>query len=222
MEKIYGYKEKDIVGLAEFIKNRQAGTLTNAFVEFATKSGKAQGTVRNLYYALAKKSATDSEFCQKYFNGKPLEVSKIQEFSSEQERALVRDILAQKLKGRSVRSVILEMANGNEKTALRYQNKYRNCLKNNPELIKELTVEIVGESEIDCAKRGKQVVLEAQMKKYKGEINILIDKICLGLRKENDKLRAKIAFLEQELKKNDTSDKALRFFARREGKMLNC
>ncbi len=135
MEKIYGYKEKDVKGLAEFIKSRKNGTLSGAFSEYAIKAGKAQGTVRNLYYAVAKKSIVDDEFCQKYLDGKPLSVSKIESFDENEERKLVSDILKEKLKGRSVRSVILEMAEGDYKKALRYQNKFRNATRANPELI---------------------------------------------------------------------------------------
>ena len=93
MEKMYGFKEKDVIGLAELIKNRGEKTLTEVFNEYSLINGKAKGTVRNLYYALAKKSATDKEFCQKYLDGKPLEVSQIVQFDGEQERDLIRKIL---------------------------------------------------------------------------------------------------------------------------------
>ena len=56
MEKIYGYKEKDIVGLANFIKERNNQSLSSLFESYSIKSGKAKGTIRNLYYELAKKA----------------------------------------------------------------------------------------------------------------------------------------------------------------------
>ena len=81
MEKIYGYKEKDVLGLAEFIKNRGNASLSSVFEKYGLASGKAKGTVRNLYYALAKFSSENQEFCDKYLDGKPLKVSKIIEFN---------------------------------------------------------------------------------------------------------------------------------------------
>ena len=77
MEKIYGYKQDDVVLLAEYLKNRRGGSLSKVFYEYGKMHNKATGTVRNLYYALAKKSAEDEQFCNKYFDGVPLKVSKI-------------------------------------------------------------------------------------------------------------------------------------------------
>ncbi len=195
MEKIYGYKEKDVLGLAEFILSRQGGTLTGAFCEYAQKCGKAQGTVRNLYYALAKKSRSDDEFRQKYLGGRTLNVGEIVEFNEQEEENLARKIIREKIKGRSVRSVIFELANGDEKMALRYQNKYRNLLKNSPELIEKIT-----EQEWDGQPQAVKypLVREEQLKKLKSEISGLVDKISMSVRKENDKLRAKITLLERE------------------------
>ncbi len=221
MEKIYGYKEKDVLGLAEFILARKGGTLTDAFGEYAQKSGKAQGTVRNLYYALAKKSRDDSEFCQKYLGGEALSVSEIIEFNEQEEINLVRDITDKKIKGQSVRSAISELANGDEKLALRYQNKYRNLLKNNPELVEKISQELLekqGES------HKNSYVRESQVRKLKYEINGLIDKITLNLKKENERLRAKNTLLErenvklrQELGLNAYPNDALSYFVKKDG-----
>ena len=74
MEKIYGYKESDMTELAEFLRGRKNETLTKTFEAFAQSSGKAKGTVRNLYYALAKLSASDKRFCDEHLGGKALKV----------------------------------------------------------------------------------------------------------------------------------------------------
>ncbi len=224
MEKIYGYKEKDIVGLAEFIFARKGGTLSSAFSEYAKKSGKAKGTVRNLYYALAKKSNSDKEFCQKYFGGNPLEVGKIVEFNEEEEQRLIKAILKEKLSGKSVRKAISILASGDEKIALRYQNKFRNCLKNNPEKIEKLTRELISEN-----KNYRQEITlpndtAERIKRVKSEINGLVDKISISLRKENEKLKVKITYLQaenlklqRELSKKAQSDLALKYFIRKDG-----
>ena len=89
MNKIYGYKEKDVVGLAQFLLERDKGSLSSKFNEYAMLSGKAKGTVRNLYYALAKKSKEDKDFCNKILNGKQLNVGKIVEFSESEEKQFI-------------------------------------------------------------------------------------------------------------------------------------
>ena len=129
MEKIYGYKEKDVIQLAKFINGRKDKTLTKTFNEFAVEHGKSKGTVRNLYYAIAKLSNKDQEFCDKYLNGQPIFVSEVENFSKEQEMELVKKVLLLKHQGKSVRNAINLLANGDAKLALRYQNKYRNFIK---------------------------------------------------------------------------------------------
>ena len=139
MDKIYGYKQKDIIGLAEFLMKNQQSSLASLFEKFSVISGKAKGTVRNLYYALAKKSNMDKEFCDKYLNGNPIKISKIIEFDELEEKQLIKNILRSKTDKKSVRSIIMQMADGDAKKALRYQNKFRNALKTKPQMITEIT-----------------------------------------------------------------------------------
>lgn len=201
MEKIYGYKEKDIFALADFIKDKGEEPLTNLFEKFGAINGKAKGTVRNLYYALAKKSNEDKEFCQKYLDGKPIKISKIVEFTEQDEKDLIKNIILQKNAGRSVRAVIMEMAKGDAKTALRYQNKYRNAIKNNPELVSKIIAEINADGKkltIAIEKREKSMVSDAQFNRLKNEIDALVQKISSKIKKENEYLKERVARLENE------------------------
>ena len=93
MDKIYGYKQEDVIKLAQFLNEEKNGRLTDKFEKFATATGKAKGTIRNLYYALAKKSNVDQKFCQEFFGGNALKVDKIVEFSDCEERQLIKQIL---------------------------------------------------------------------------------------------------------------------------------
>ena len=199
MEKIYGYKEKDVLGLAEFIRDKGNASLSSVFEKYGAKYGKAKGTVRNLYYALAKRSKSDQEFCAKYLSGKPLAVSKIVEFNSQEEHDLVKEVLRQKSDGKSCRSIIMELSNGDGKTALRLQNKYRNAVKNKPELIKSVLKELNSEG-IVCIidKPVRDYISDVQFDRVKSEINNLVDKISAKTKKENDNLKERISFLERE------------------------
>ncbi len=200
MEKIYGYKDKDIVALAEFIKEKGDNSLSNLFERFGAISGKAKGTVRNLYYALAKKSNLDKEFCQKYLNGKPIQISKIVEFTKQDEKELIKRIILQKNNGKSVRSIIMDMAKGDAKIALRYQNKYRNAIKNNPELVSEIISEINSEGNVfvQTKKEQKSIVSDVQFNKLKNEIDSLVQKISSKIKRENEYLKERVNRLENE------------------------
>ena len=202
MEKIYGYKESDVIGLAEFLKNRGNSSLSSTFEKYGVISGKAKGTVRNLYYALAKLSNKDKEFCDKYLSGTPLSVGKIIEFNENEERELIKKILLYKKDGRSVRSAIMELSDGDGKTALRYQNKFRNAVKNKPELIGELIKEL-NENGIEIKeplhqKAEKIFIDDAEFFRLKINIEKLINKISAKTKKENEHLKNKVSILEAE------------------------
>ena len=69
MNKIYGYDDKLMIKLIDFIKNRQGENLTTLFKEFSVLTGKSGGTIRNLYYAIAKKAEQDDDFKNTYLKG---------------------------------------------------------------------------------------------------------------------------------------------------------
>ncbi len=233
MNKIYGYKERDILGLAKFLEKRGSKPLTETFFEYAKLSGKAKGTVRNLYYALAKRSREDKEFCDKFLGGKPLEVQTIEGFSEAEEREVIKRVLLGQNEGRSVRSVIMEITEGDAKKALRYQNKYRNALKNKPNLIAELLAELkiqspsVNKPSQEMIKDG--LISDVELKKIKSEINGLVGRIALKTHRENLRLKERVNILEREnlrlsnlLYAEGKSHKAIRYFRSGKGEnMIN-
>ena len=189
MDKIYGYKQKDVLALAEFLMQQKDTSLSSMFEEFGAIHGKAKGTVRNLYYALAKKSIEDKEFCQKYLNGKAIKIAKSKGFDENEEKQLIKTILERKTGGNSVRSIIMQMAGGDAKTALRYQNKFRNALKHKPELVTEIAMQIQGQG-MDVKfnlkpKTSQSVISEQQFDKLKFEIDGLVQRISSKIQKEN-------------------------------------
>ncbi len=202
MEKIYGYKEKDIIGLAQFLKDRGGESLSSIFTKYALINGKAKGTIRNLYYSLAKRSNLDKEFCDKYLDGKPIAINNIVEFDYKEEKKLVKKILVERQNGKSVRSIIMALSNGDAKVALRYQNKFRNLVKTKPNLIAEVVGEIKAEGKCNLVNRVqkpcKSPITEHQFNRLKTEIDGLIMKISAKLKKENEYLKERIGVLENE------------------------
>ena len=201
MDKIYGFKQKDVELLIKYLKDRQNASLSKVFARFAADTGKSKGTVRNMYYAIAKKSREDQEFADKYFNGKPVSVQKIAEFKEEEERELVKKILLGKKDGKSARRIIGELA-GDDKTALRYQNKYRNVLKNKQSLVGEIAAEIRAESGVFVDPIGirsnSRIVPDTMLKRLQSEINALLDRVTDKLKQENAYLRERLGELEVE------------------------
>lgn len=195
MQKIYGYKNQDVIGLAKFLQENKNQNLTAVFTAYSIKTGKAQGTVRNMYYALVKYSAIDKEFTEKYLGGTPLSASKIVEFDEGEEEKLAYQILTYKKQGYSVRSAISKLTAGDEKLALRYQNKYRNLIKKKPEMIEKISKKVG----VECALGGKTTtVSESQYLKLKQEIDGLVNRISLKIRRENQLLKDRIEMLELE------------------------
>lgn len=199
MKKIYGYKEKDVINLAAYINARKTETLGEIFEKFAENYGKAKGTVRNLYYALAKLSAKDKEFCDEYLGGVPIAVSKIKTFDEKEEKFVVKNVLFGVSEGKSVRKTIMEMTGGDAKKALRYQNKYRNALKNNPELIAEAVKEIKEETggSVNVSKKVPNTS-PAALNELKREINGLVERIAVKTKRENEYLKSRVKTLETE------------------------
>lgn len=203
MEKLYGYKEKDVLGLYEYLKNKK-GTLVNVFKSYAKDTGKSVGTVRNLYYALVKVSKEDSNFCDKYLGGVPLVTGEMVFFDEDEEKMLVKKILRLKNEGYSVRSAINEISNGDPKLALRYQNKYRGLIKNKKEKVREIIDELKRENpnfSVDLTfnvKKPKENFNEFYLTKIKKEINSLYDRLFSSIKLENEELKNKIKILELE------------------------
>lgn len=142
MQNIYGYKKEETQKFIEYVKQSKETNLSTLFKNYANLNGKAEGSIRNLYYAIAKRCNEDTEFCNTYFNGEKLKVNRPKEFTEEEKHYLIKTILLEKLKGKSTRSIVTKMANNNAKMALRYQNKYLNVKLNEPKYIEQVKKEL--------------------------------------------------------------------------------
>ena len=181
MNKINGYTEDEARSFVQYIyAGRRAGsTLTSLFEGYARQSGRAKGSVRNYYYALLR--STGDEKVRALLRGTGLKAEPIHAFSDEETDRLLRAILTEKSKGISVRRAVLNLAGGDDRLMLRYQNKYRNVLAKQPERIEKLMEESGG------AKRQVERAIDG-----------LYDRLALSLRRENARLRSKVKKLCEE------------------------
>ena len=199
MENLYGFKKEDVLALIDFLKDKKGESLSCLFEKYARYSGKAKGTIRNLYYTISKLSLSDKAFCEKYLDGKPITVEERVEFLPCQERALLTQIIKKKMDGFSVRKAVKALALGEEKLALRYQNKFRSLLKTSPSLVKEIVSNIKGASDIDLAlskRSAKPKFNEMQVVRLKKEINSLFERTFIELKKENALLREELSVIK--------------------------
>lgn len=187
MNKINGYTEEEARSFVQYMyAGRRAGrTLSSLFEGYAAKSGRAKGSVRNYYYALLR--STGNKEVKKLLRGTDLKAEPIRAFSEEETDRVLRSILTEKSKGISVRRAVLNLAGGDDKLMLRYQNKYRNVLTKQPERIRQL----MRECGIPEEKGGAQ-------KRIEKEIDGLYDRLASSLKSENERLQATIKRLTDE------------------------
>ena len=108
--------------------------LKAVFERVAEKTGRKPNSIRNYYYARIKEggAAASGAFHSAAFVP----------FSEEEMRALLRTVLTEQAKGTSVRACTLCMGQGDTKTMLRYQNKYRSLIRTNPNLVRQVLEEL--------------------------------------------------------------------------------
>ena len=186
MNKINGYTKEEAESLVKYVcDGRGKGkTLTAIFEEYAARSGRARGSVRNYYYALLR--STDNEEVRNILAGTDLKAEDVRPFTEEETDKILRAILEQKSRGISVRKAVLNLSEGDDKLMLRYQNKYRNVLSKQPERIDRLMKE--------CG----YTTTDASRKAIEERINVLYDELANSLKEENKRLTAVIKRLTDE------------------------
>ena len=199
MKDIYGYKDNDLLGLANYLRENNKHNLSECFGNYALKIGKAKGTVRNMYYALVRACEENPALKNKYLLGLDLTTEKFVEFSEQETEELVRKVLKGVIDGRSVRNTIIELSKGDLKLALRYQNKYRSVVKKSPQLVGKLLEELRGSKPLsNDAPHVKIRVPDSEMYRLRKEIDNLVNKISYKTKKENEMLKERIRLLEIE------------------------
>ena len=205
MTKINGYTEEEAKTLVEYIKDgkRKGKTLTYLFAAYGLEHGRAKGSVRNYYYALMKNERKDERIVR-LLDGSELAVEKIKEFTPEEADEVLRSILKEKSKGLSVRRAIFNLSGGDDKLMLRLQNKYRNTLKKQPQMLAEMAKEMGLPEEAERLTSPKKSEKSLADKDYlrrrlENEINALYDRLAQGLKEENERLREENARLKEEM-----------------------
>lgn len=124
-------EEEDALLFAEAEKARnQCAPLKAVFESIARQTGRQPNSIRNYYYARVKQGGPDGS-CIPH---SPAFVP----FTQQEAEELLTTVLSAQAQGISVRTCTLNMGNGDNRAMLRYQNKYRSLIRNNPELVKQV------------------------------------------------------------------------------------
>lgn len=177
-------QKKEVFQLAKQAKN-QGKTLCEVFETISKKYGLAPGSVRNFYY---KSVAENKAF--------GLKAKKLEHFSKQEESELIAKIIAERKNTGSLRSAILNVANGDKTLALRYQNKFANLLKKQRSVIMR---EVILQREKYGKTFNPYFFKEKKDKKVKlkREIDELVYKINQKCSSESAMLRKKIIEYEK-------------------------
>lgn len=158
----------------------QKETLTSVFKFIAQKYSLSPGSVRNVYYKVIKEKKI-----------KNLKAKKVEQFSKQEEEIMLKKILINRKNCSSMRQAFLLSASGDEKLAMRYQNKYCNMLKKQRSTVMRevlLQKKLTGE----CYNPYISKQNKKQAVKLKCEINQLIKIITEKCAKENALLKKKM------------------------------
>ena len=118
---------------------RDGKSLASVFEKLAGEMNCSMGSVRNYYYSQAKLFKMMPSLAREMgvetacTRAKPFVV-----FGPEEAENILINALVNKAAGKSVRATLNELAGGDEKTALRYQNKYRSLLLHHKKTVHEV------------------------------------------------------------------------------------
>ena len=123
---------------------RKNGTsLSAAFRDIATRTGRSVNSVRNYYYGQVKTFELVPDIAASLgISVGETARDRFVPFSQTETDELIRNVLIAKGKGISVRKAILELANGDPQKALRLQNKYRSCLRSHRDRVEQIVDEL--------------------------------------------------------------------------------
>lgn len=129
-----GWQEEETARLFTAVKeaNASGAPLRSVFESLSGDLGRKPNSIRNYYYACLRQRPEIAT----------LRAAPFTAFTPEETHELLRRVLMARGEGRSVRSCVMEMAEGSHSRMLRYQNKYRTILKHRPELIEAVRQEL--------------------------------------------------------------------------------
>lgn len=132
-----GWREDEIDRLWHEIRraNESGLPLRSVFEQMGDELGRKPNSVRNYYYMRLR--GQDQSSMRR--------ASPFETFTEDEVRDLLRNVLLARSQGKSVRSAVMALAQGDQQLMLRFQNKYRAILKKRPDLVDSVCSELESE-----------------------------------------------------------------------------
>ncbi|MDO4739444.1 MAG: hypothetical protein Q4A66_02145 [Eubacteriales bacterium] len=113
---------------------QQGLPLKAVFERIAQMTGRRPNSIRNYYYAQARRR-----------EGSQPPKPRFVPFREDEVEQLVESVLRDRAQGMSVRASLNRLSEGDRSLMLRYQNKYRSVIKSRPELVSQVVEKLRGE-----------------------------------------------------------------------------
>ncbi len=117
-------EEKEILLSEVRMAQEEGSPLKSAFERCAFRLGRKPNSIRNFFYQLQRSGEGSCESLAQRFVP----------FTKEECDKLLEFVKKRRLEGASVRGAVMELAGGDKKRMLRYQNKYRSLVKADPSI----------------------------------------------------------------------------------------
>ena len=157
--KILGWTIQEIADLVSVIKNNDSGNMVNGFEKYAKSSGRKTYSVRNFFYRLINLASQNDDIAD-LLKANKVELPSVSHFEKEEEENILRTLLVDN--GKSVRNTCFELSNGDVKQAIRLQNKYRNLIKQNNNLVTSIRAELEREGKV-CRKINNKNIIKLNL-----------------------------------------------------------
>ena len=114
--------------MQEVEKTRTEGKpIRIAFDRVAQRTGRKPNSVRNYYYMAMRQQPSPATPVRSFTC-----------FSADEKKDLLVAVLTAQAQGHSVRRCVMDLAQGDKQSMLRYQNKYRSLIKNHPDIVRNV------------------------------------------------------------------------------------
>ncbi len=139
------WKDEEVIKLFKFIEEGKKDNipLIKLFADYATMTNRKPNSVRNYYYIELDALQEDEKRRNRLgIDIKKHEKNDQKEFSLQETKDLVKNILQKNAKGISVRKACLELAGGDISLMVRYQNKFRTVVIKQKEIYESCLEEL--------------------------------------------------------------------------------
>lgn len=145
MENETGWAKQDILDLFSKVDNAKSSgrSLNVVFKEMSQTTNHKPNSIRNFYYNFLSLLNNSSSLREEYgINPNSYKKVQFELFTNEEIDELVKNVLVEYKKGKSVRRIINELAGGDRQKMLRLQNKYRSMILNHRDRVETLMAQL--------------------------------------------------------------------------------